>query len=234
MDNKVNSANSNSIGILNERSLHRTLKEMYCENGGECEVKLMGFTADVFDGKTITEIQSSQFYKLRKKLSAFTEQYSVRIVYPIARTKYLSWIDKDTGEIISRRKSPKCGHIYDILPQIYELSEFIGHKNVVFEAVLSDVEEYRVRDGFGKDKKRRASHLDKVPNTCFESFILSSPSDYLDCIREYLPKQFTADKFAKALKRNMRFAYRSLKVLEAVGAVKKTGKDGRKNLYELS
>ncbi len=224
---------NNTIGTLNERTLHRELKEFYSRENGKTEVNIMGFTADVFDGQTITEIQSAQFRNLKKKLCMFSDKYNVRIVYPIARTKYLSWLDKDTGEIISRRKSPKKGFSYDILPQIYELSEFIGHKNISFEAVLTDVEEYRVKDGFGKNKKRRPTHLDKIPQREYERVQFKTDADYLNCVSPFLPKNFTADIFAKSLNRNIRFAYRALKVLCITNAVRRKGKDGRKILYEL-
>lgn len=178
--------NSHSVGTLNERSLHRALKEFYRENG-ECEVKLCGFTVDIFDGKTVTEIQSCQFYRLRKKLLTLSQEYSVRIVYPTAQTKYLSWLDEETGEIVSRRKSPKRGAPYDIFDPMYDLIDFIENDNVTFVSAMVNAEEYKILNGCGKKKKRRAERYDKIPvEICF-SKEFSSLSDYIGGS----PKRFT-------------------------------------------
>ncbi len=221
-----------TVGTLNERTLHRTLKELYSKNSAECEVRLNGYIADIFDGTTVTEIQSGQFFKLTKKLNAFSEEYKVKIVYPVAAVKWISWIDDDTGEIVSRRKSPKKGAPYDILDPLYDIRQFIFHPNVTFEVALVTVEEYRILNGFGKTKKRRACHYDKIPVQLGSTVLFCCKKDYLSAIPPELPCTFTSAQFSKAVKRNMRFTYRALKVLEAAGAITRCGKSGKHILYK--
>lgn len=63
--------------------------------------------ADIYNEHGIIEIQTRQLNKLRDKLSVFLNEYQVRVVYPMPYEKYLSWIEPETGDITSRRKSPK-------------------------------------------------------------------------------------------------------------------------------
>ena len=65
--------------------------------------------------------------KLRRKLDTFLKYYPVTIVYPIVHTKYLYWIDEETGEISSKRKSPKTGTIYDAVPELYKIKMYLNN-----------------------------------------------------------------------------------------------------------
>ena len=101
------------IGTLAERALHRILKLAY-EPNEEChEKKIFGSVADIQNERGIIEIQTRAFEKMCPKLAKFLPYYHVTLVYPIARTKRLHWIDPETKEIAPPRKSPKCGKIFD-------------------------------------------------------------------------------------------------------------------------
>ena len=72
-----------SIGELNERSLHRALKERYAVAGSDTERAIDGFVADVVTGGRIVEIQTGGFGPLKGKLSRLLESYPVTLVHPI-------------------------------------------------------------------------------------------------------------------------------------------------------
>lgn len=79
----------------------------YCPNPSCQEINLGRFVADIADQNGVIEIQTKGFGQMRKKLSFFLEHYPVQIVYPVVLVKWVVWIDPQTGEITSRRKSPK-------------------------------------------------------------------------------------------------------------------------------
>ena len=97
------------IGTLGEKTLHAVVK-LYIEPDEDYhEVPLEGYVADIFREGKIFEIQTANFNVLRNKLKAFLPLYKVTIVYPVAASKWIRWMDKETGEITNRRKSPISG-----------------------------------------------------------------------------------------------------------------------------
>ena len=75
-----------SIGELNERSLHRALKERHAVAGSETERVIDGFVTDVVADGRIVEIQTGGFGPLRNKLLRLLDAYPVTFVHPIAGT----------------------------------------------------------------------------------------------------------------------------------------------------
>lgn len=93
-----------TIGRLNERTLHLTLKNMLEPDPAFHEVKYLGYVADIKRGNEIIEIETRSFANLRKKLDAFLEDCTVTLVYPVACPKYVVWVDPVTGSC-RRRES---------------------------------------------------------------------------------------------------------------------------------
>ena len=79
----------NSIGELNERSLHRALKARYAVPGSVTEQAVDGFVADVMIGGRIVEIHTGPFSPLKKKLPRLLERFAVTLVYPVAQDRYI-------------------------------------------------------------------------------------------------------------------------------------------------
>ena len=93
------------IGELGEKSLHQCLKRCYAPDERHREVKLGRYIADVYDGERIVEIQTGHLQPLLPKLRAClsSEIAPVTVVHPMARVKYLTWIDPETGEMTKPR-----------------------------------------------------------------------------------------------------------------------------------
>lgn len=117
------------IGSLSEKVQHAILKNYYCPNPSCQEINLGRFVADIADQNGVIEIQTKGFGQMRKKLSFFLEHYPVRIVYPVVLVKWVVWIDPQTGEIISRRKSPKKTAAYDLFRELYSILDLLWRKN---------------------------------------------------------------------------------------------------------
>ena len=93
------------IGTLSEKVLHKILKH-YIEPDESChEVKILGSVADVKNGEGIFEIQTRRLSALRPKLEKFLKDYKVTVIYPLPYEKYITLIDGESGEFLSRRKS---------------------------------------------------------------------------------------------------------------------------------
>ena len=95
-----------TIGTEKESSLHAALKSWYSEQGDLLESRIEGFIVDILRGDLVIEIQTGDFGGLKKKLSVLLKYYHVRVVYPVAITKWVSRCKSDDCDSLKRRKSP--------------------------------------------------------------------------------------------------------------------------------
>ena len=220
------------IGTLGERTLHLILKN-FLEPDTSChEVKIGRYVADICREDEIIEIQTRAFASLNKKLEAYRPDYRVTVVYPIASVKHVSWIDPDTGEISARRKSPKRGNTWDILPELYALREKLPLEDVRFMLVFMAIDDYKLLTGKSRDRKSfGAVRYERIPSELCDIVCLEKTSDYEILLPPILPGKFTAAEFANAAKMSQRTAWRSLRVLMLLGVIEQVGMRGRAYLY---
>lgn len=222
------------IGTQSEKLVHTTLKYYLEMDESAHEVPIDGKVADIFQKETghIFEIQTRSFDKLRDKLDVFLPEYRVTVVYPCVRRKYLSWVDPSSGEVISRRKSPREGRPSDVLPEIYRLPKVMDHPHLDFMIIMLDVEEYKLLDGDGKDHKHGAHRMERLPVRLEEAGILQSKADYLALLPGLLPERFTREELMKAMKlAGMKGSY-AVTVLERAGAICHVDTVKRKYIYQ--
>lgn len=221
----------NGIGTLQEKTLHAVLKNFYEPDPAHQEIPVESFVADILRDEEIIEIQTRGFNKLRRKLDIFLQQYPVTVVYPIVHTKWLYWIDEDTGEISKKRKSPKCGRIYDAIPELYKIKMYLDNPNLHLCLVLIDAEEYRLLNGWSHDKKKGSTRYDRIPTRLVEEHYIGCLSDYQCLIPEGLEPDYTSKDFAKAARIPVGYAQTTLTILHHIGVVERTGKSGRSYTY---
>lgn len=222
----------NGIGTLSEKTVHAVLKNYYAPNESWHEQRVANFVADAYTGTEIFEIQTRNFGALRRKLDAFLPLCDVTVVYPVAHSKYLRYIDKESGEISARRKSPKTGTPYAVFPELYRIKPYILHKHFHLKISLLDVEEYRFLDGWSADKKKGASRQDALPLALWNEIVIDSVKDYSALIPQNLPQSFSTKDFKAAAHVSQPLACTALNILYAVKAVVRTGKQGNLYLYE--
>ena len=107
-----------------------------------------------YTGEEILEIQTRSFDRLREKLDRFLPLCPVTIVYPIPHEKRLIWIDEETGELSSPRKSPLTGNPYMAFKELYRIRKYLLRDGLHLKLVLLDMEEYRLLNGWSRDKKK--------------------------------------------------------------------------------
>lgn len=220
-----------NIGTYNEKKLHIMLKKYFEPDTAFHEIPTNGFIADIRRGGVITEIETSGFSGLRPKLEAYLPEFRVNLVCPMAEKKYISWIDPETSEISPRKKSPKKANAYDLLFELVYILPFVKNENLTVLAPMLEIDEYRLLNGWSRDRKRGSTKYERIPTDIFGMIELSDDDDYRKFIPEACGEEFTVPEFAKAAKLQSRKAYAVVKVLNERGVIEKRGKKGRAALY---
>lgn len=223
---------SQGFGSQKEKTVHSFLKSFYSGNPDYEEVMSDGFICDVLKEDNVIEIQSKYFYRLREKLLVLLEKYKVMIVFPVAHQKTLEWISPVTGEIVSRKKSPKKGDIYDFLPEAYGIRDLLKHPNLSFCISLIDITESKLLDGYGKERKIRSTKYDRRPERYHKEYFVSDIKDYVMFVPHGL-ETFDRQEYAKAVKLNQHDASTALTLLSYLGVVEKIGVRNRKYIYKI-
>lgn len=221
------------IGTLSEKTVHAILKHYYEPDETKHEIPVGGFVADIQSGDRIIEIQTRQFDRLRGKLEAFLQEYKVTVVYPIPYEKWLIWIDEETGNLSKKRKSPAKGSAYIAFAELYKIKKYLKHPNLEFRFAMLTMEEYRLLNGWSRDKKRGSSRYDRIPGEFVEEVEISRPEDYMQFIPIELETDFTSREFAESAKIPVALAQTVLNILYEMGVVTRVGKKGNLYLYAV-
>lgn len=222
------------IGTLQEKTVHAILKDYYAPDSKMQEIPVNGYVADIFTGTEIMEIQTANFNKLRQKLDSFLPEYPVTIVYPIPHVKWLSWIDEMTGECSPLRKSPVKGNIYRAFYELYKIKTYLNNPNLRLCFPFLDIEEYRLLNGWSRDKKRGSHRFDRIPVALVDEIWFERVEDYLQLIPYELIEPFTASDFAKAVKIRKEEAGRVLHILNYLQVIGRCEKKGREYAYRVN
>jgi len=220
------------IGTLSEKTVHAVVKNYYEPDEDKQEIPIEGMYADIFTGTEIIEIQTRSFDQVRKKLDRFLPEYPVTVVLPIPATKWLIWIDEETGELSNPRKSPKKGSEYAAFRELYKIKQYLKKEGLTIVLLFLDMEEYRLLNGWSKDKKKGSSRYDRIPLCITKEVRFECPQDYAVLVPDTLTREFTCAEFAKAAKINSRQANLVLNILFYLDVVARVGKKGNAFVYE--
>ncbi|MBN1154602.1 hypothetical protein JXB12_06725 [candidate division KSB1 bacterium] len=223
------------IGLLNERSLHASLKDWYASPGDQFEVQVDGYVIDIVRDELLIEIQTASFASIKRKLIDLTGKYQVRLIYPVAAEKWIVKLADHDNEELSRRKSPKRGRIEDVFRELVSFPKLITNPNFSIEVLLIREEE-RLRRFEGKRNwRRRGWGIDErrlLEIVCCQLF--EKPSDWRDLLPDALDDQFTTKDLAETMGVKSSLAQKMAYCLSKVNIIEMTGKKGRFNLYKMS
>ncbi len=222
------------FGTLQEKTVHAVMKLYYEPDEDYHEVPIEGYIADIYTGKRIIEIQNGNFNRLRPKLEAFLPLYPVTVVYPIPHHKWLIWMEEETGALSKRHKSPVTGNIYHAFPELYKIKQFLLHPNLSLAFPLIDLDEYRLLNGWSKNRKRGSSRYDRMPLLLFDEIRIECAEDFLQLVPYELDKPFTVKEFAQAARIKRDLSAVTLPLLTYIQILKRAGKRGREYLYEVN
>lgn len=225
--------NGEGIGTLNEKRIHIVLKDYFDPDRAHHEIPHKGYIADIKNDDGIIEIQTGALNPLFAKLEAFLPDSRVTLVHPLMKKKTVSWIDPKTGDISPKHLSPRHETPFDGLLELYNIRSHLCSHNLHIRFPLIEIDEYRFRDGWSRDKKRGSHRYDRIPIQLFDIVSIDSPLDYKTL---YLPEaleneEFTTTDFAEAAHVGRKSSYSAVTVLTAANVLEKCGKKGRSFLY---
>lgn len=226
-----NGAAKCGIGTLGEGILHSTIKH-YCQPDLTMhEVKYKGFVCDAISENGIIEIQTSSFNRLRRKLAVLLEEKDVTIVYPIFSLKYILMLDGETGEVLSRRRSPKKDTIFEVFRELYKIRSFLSNPRLSLKIISFEAEEYRLKCEKTFKNRKGYIRLERVPLDITGETYIRGAQEYRLFVPDDIPNNFDSGEFSKYAKVTRSVASKALLILTELGAIERIGKRGRSYLY---
>lgn len=229
------------IGSLAEKNIHAVLKHYLQPDEVYHEVRIGRYFADICKDGHIYEVQTRGFGKLRPKLTAFLKEHRVTVVYPIIAKRYINWVDHSTGEIVSSRISPSRPNIYNLFDELVYLKEILQTDRLTslgFRVITLQANEYKLLDGFGKDKKKRSTKYTIQPTLLIDDQEINSISGLTqlttNALDELCEKQgFTTKDLSRLAKVKIGTARCMANVLSADGinVIEQVGKKGNSTVY---
>ena len=107
---------------------------------------------------------------------------------------------REIEQISPGRKSPKKGNAYQAFIELYKIRPFLKDPNLRLRLDLIDMEEYRLLNGWSRDKKKGSDRFDRIPLTFVEEVRVDRREDYMQFIPYEIPEEFTAKDFAACAK----------------------------------
>ena len=225
----------NGIGTLGEKRLHKILKRFLEENEENHEVRVGTYFADILSGNMITEIQTGSFRPLREKITYYLENtpYDITVVRPLPYVKTVCAVERESGELLSRKKSPRRTRPRDVLRDWYYLAEFLSNPRFTLRFLLLEEDEYRMTKKKTRRWGKESELYERIPTALLDEELYEYQSDYLKFLPEDMPAEFTAAEYGKRANLRGYSIYSALKILESVGLVEKGEKQGRSYIYRL-
>jgi hypothetical protein len=220
-----------TISTLNEKPLHAALKEWYAQPGDQLEVSVGRFIADIVRGDLLIEIQTANFSSIKEKLWELTAHHPVRLVYPIARQKWIVKVAEDHHTQLSRRKSPKRGMVEDIFAELVSFPTLLASPNFSLEVLLIQEEEVRHHNPKRGWRRRGWLTLERRLLEVVDRQRFETPADMAELLSPTLPEPFTTSDLAASLPRPRRLAQRMAYCLREMQVIDPVGKQGNAILY---
>jgi hypothetical protein len=223
----------NSIGTLQENSLHAALKAWYSLPGDLFESKVDGFVIDIVRGDLLLEVQTGNFSAIRRKLEKLLESHPVQLVYPIPVEKWIRRLSADGLTELGRRKSPKRGQVSDIFFELVRLPKLVRHPGFTLEVLLIREEVVWREDGRGSWRRKGRSIADRLLLQVVSRHGFTGPDDFRIFLPLDLPQIFTVRDVAKLSKRPRYLAGKIAYCLREMGVIEVVGKRGRELAYQV-
>lgn len=220
------------INTLNEKALHAELKGWYARPGDRLEQCVDGFIVDILQGELLVEIQTRSFSSIRRKLTRLAVRHRVRLVYPIARDKWIINEAADGQSRARRRKSPLRGRLEHLFKELVSIPTLLAHENFSLEVLLIQEEETRrpnARPGWRR--KPWLTHERRLLGV-LERRLFTSPAELGLLLPCTLAPAFSTADLAAALSVPRRLAQQMAYCLRELGTIEAAGKSGNAVLYQ--
>ena len=220
------------IGTYKEKKLHLILKEYFVRSAADREVPFRGFICDGKSGDVITEVMTGSLAGMGDKLKAFLTDHRVNIIFPLIVEKTLVWIEPDTGAMSRGRISPRRDGLSRLLSELVYILDHLSSPNLTLTAVSLKADEFRLRNGRGKEKKIGAEKLDRIPTELISVVEYRPCEDMALFLPSGLPDKFTRDDVSKATGFSGRRLSGTVKALENTGVIVEVGPGKRPRYFK--
>jgi len=220
--------------LLNEKPLHASLKEWYAQPGDQFEVTVDGFVIDIVRDDLLLEIQTANFASIKSKLSELVRAHRVRLIYPIAREKWIVKPAKDNSGGISRRKSPKRGRVEELFREMVSFPHLLLNPNFSLEVLLINEEAIWRYEGKGKWRRRGWIIEERRLLSVVERRLFGKAADFQALLPEKIGESFTTSDLVVAMGMRRQLAQKMAYCLNKARLIELIGKRGRANLYEVA
>lgn len=217
---------------MNERSLHSAVKQWYALPGDQFEVSVEDFVVDIVRGGLLIEIQTRNFAAIKQKLKRLLRKHCVRLVYPIAKRKWIVRVAQ-SGEILSRRRSPKKGRLVDLFYELVRMPDMIKNQNFSLEILMIKEEEVRCNDGKGSWRRRGVSIRDRKLIDVIGRVMFKDEKDFLRFLPGELPEPFSNIDLSRSIGAPISLARKITYCLKKMGAIVEVGKKGKALLFHI-
>ena len=224
-------SSATGIGELNEQPLHAALKAHYASADARLEVAVDGFVVDVVEGNVLVEIQTGNFSAVKGKLTALAACHPLRLVYPIAREKWLLKLPKEAGGEMERRKSPKRGRLEEVFKELVSFPELLREETFSLEVAFTQEEEVRRYDPKRGWRQHGWVTVERRLLEVVASHVFRQPGDMAALLPPGLPRPFTTADLGEGLDTSRRLAQKMAYCLRKMGAVIEVGRRRRSKLY---
>jgi len=223
-----------NIGCLNEQPLHAALKRRYASRDAAVEVNVDGFVIDVVRDGLLLEIQTGNFSAVKEKMARLAAHHPVRLVYPIAREKWLLKLPKREGGNTRRRKSPKRGRVEEVFKELVSFPELLCQDTFSLEVVLTQEEELRRYDPRRGWRQHGWVTIERRLLDVVHSHLFKQPGDLATTVPPGLPDRFTTADLARAMDGSRSLAQKMAYCLRKMDVITEIGRQGRSKLYTFA
>ena len=218
---------------MTEYSLHSEIKDWYKASGDKLEAKVENSRVDILRGKLLIEIQTENFSTIKNKLTKLLSNSQVRLVYPIAKIKWIVHVSK-SGKFVNRRKSPKKGKATDLFYELVYAPNLIKDSNFSLEILLIEEEELRCNDGEGSWRRKGISIKDRRLLNVFDRIVFEESQDFLQFLPKNLDTYFSNKVLAAKLGISIRLAQKISYCLRKMDAISIASKKNKELIYQIS
>ena len=215
-----------------ESTLHLQLKNFFHQPGDKIEYRLNKFIIDIVRKNYLIEIQTKNFFAIKRKLETLISAYKVLLVYPIIQDKWILKVDMNSKKLIKRTLSPKHCNYYNIFEELIRIPHLISEPNLMIEALIIQAEEMWVNDNKGSWRRRGWSIKDRRLINILDQKLFSNPNHFLSLLPSDLEPPFTNKDLSKALNGSQRLASMMTNCLRKMNLIKIVGNKNRSNLFD--
>jgi hypothetical protein len=220
------------IGALNETPFHAALKVLAAPPGARFEVAVDGFVIDAVADDLLIEVQTRHVGALRRKLQGLLPTHRIRLVLPVARTRWI--VRCDSAGTLSRRRSPKRAGVAHALAELVAIPGLLDHPHLEIEVMIVDDEEERVHRPGAAWRKRDWVTVDRRLVALVERHRFAGARSWLTLLPDDLPTPFSTLELAERLGVGRPVAQRVAYVLRETGVLAPAGTRARARLYVVA